>query len=246
MEWNIETISFILFIAIIGLMIMTFVIQSRFRKINLNFSSISNSHGKTGAEVAREILRRNNISNVQVIISSREGTDHYNPRTNQIMLSPSVYNSKSISAAAIAAHEVGHAIQWGKQEVGIKFRDSLAKPVGIISQIGNSIMSMGFFFLIISFSSSADSIYGAWFLMGGVMAYGATTLFHFATLPVEFGASRKAKKQLDELGYLKSNDEVEGTKKVLNAAAMTYVIAALTSLAMLLLFILKILARRRN
>ena len=241
----IEWIATILFLIIIGLVILTFVIRSRFNKINLKYSQVLNSYGKTGSQVAREILQKNKIANVQVLMGG-EGKDHYNPRTNVIQLSPSVYNSSSVSAAAIAAHEVGHAIQWGKQELGIKFRDTLAKPVGIISQIGSAFMSIGFMFLIFALLAGNSGAAMAWILIGGVLVYGATSLFQLATLPVEFGASRKAKKQLEQMGYLNTDQEKLGTKKVLRVAAMTYVVAALMTLATLLYFIVIILARRRG
>ncbi len=241
---SLEAISLLLFFIIIILMVTTFIVQSKFKKINLEFSSKSNSHKKTGQEIAFEILKRNNIHNVQVMISPND-TDYYDPRVNKIFLSRNVFGSSSISAAAIAAHEAGHAIQWGKREIGIKFRDTLAKPVTFVSQIGNTLMSIGMMILLLTFFSS-NSLAGVWILLGGVIAYGAATIFQFATLPVEFGASRKAMKQLEEMGLLSSDEDRAGTKKLLRAAAMTYVISTLMSLAMLLYFLVSLLIRLRN
>ncbi len=233
------TFFWVTFGIIILLMVLTFVIQSNFKKVSLKYSSIANSYNKTGAEIAREILQKNNINNVQVVISSREGTDHYNPRTNVINLSPSVYNSRSIAAAAIAAHESGHAIQWGKREFGIRFRDSLAAPVGFATQFANVLFTLGFFSLL--FGGIVATFY---LTIAGVIFFGASALFQFATLPVEFGASRKAQRELEELGYLKTEVEVTGTKRLLRSAAMTYVIAFLMSFAFLMIYVLRILSRR--
>ncbi len=229
----------ITFGVIIGIMILTFVIQSNFKKHNLKYSTIANSYNKTGAEIAREILHKNNINNVQVVMASNEGTDHYNPRTNVINLSPSVYNSKSISASAIASHEAGHAIQWGKRELGIRVRDSLAAPVGVATQFANILFMFGFFALL--FGGVVATFY---LTIAGVIFFGASAIFQFVTLPVEFGASRKAQKELSELGYLNTEVEIEGTKKLLRSAAMTYVIAFLMSFAFLMIYILRIISRR--
>ncbi len=241
---TLEAISILLFFIIIILIVSTFTIQSKFKKVNLEFSSKNNSQKKTGYEVAVEILRRNNIHNVQVMTSPSDA-DYYDPRVNKIFLSKSVYGSSSIAAAAIAAHEAGHAIQWGKKEIGIKIRDTLAKPVGFISQVGNTLMSIGMMILFLTFFSNSSPA-GAWILLGGVIAYGAATVFQFATLPVEFGASRKAMKQLEEMGFLESDEEKVGAKKLLRAAAMTYVIATLVSLALLLYFLVNLLIRLKN
>ena len=227
---------FIIFGAIIFIAIISSGVASAFKKNNLKYSSIPNSYNKTGAEVAREILQKNGIGNVSVLISEREGTDHYNPRTNQIMLSPTTYNSRSIAAAAISAHEAGHAIQWGKKEFGIRFRDTLAKPVQIATQIGNMMFMLAFFLILF-----AGTAAGMWVTLGGLVIYGSMAIFQLATLPVEFGASRKAKKQLRELNYLKTDEEILGTKKVLNSAAMTYVVAFLASLILLGIFVLRLI-----
>ncbi len=248
-------VMLVLFIAIIVLMFVSISTQSKFRKINLKWAKVRNSSGKTGAQIAQELLAKNNILNVQVILGNKEGIDHYNPKTNKITLSPSTYQSASVAAQAIAAHECGHALQWAKQELSIRARDTLAPAVGIVQKIGSSMMNLAFFFLFFGMIfGSKNSAFGhmqqdqqiTWFgiyLYSAVSVYGAVALFQLVTLPVEFGASRKAKVQLTELGCIDSKNE-QGTKEVLTAAAMTYVVAFLMSLTIFAFFLLKILSRR--
>ncbi len=239
----------LLFIAIIVLMFVSIGTQSKFRKTNLKWAKVKNNSGKSGAQIAQEFLAKNNIHNVQVIQGNKEGIDHYNPKTNKIVLSPSTYQSASVAAQAIACHECGHALQWAKKEIAIRARDTLAPAVGIIQKIGSAMMNLAFFFLIfgmIGMFGTSNGLEG-WFviyLYSATAVYGAAALFQLVTLPVEFGASRKAKVQLAEMGYIDSKNE-QGTKEVLTAAAMTYVVAFLMSLTMFLFFLLQILGRRR-
>lgn len=235
----------ILFILIIFLIIMQVVVASRFKKTLVHYSSVANKANITGSQVARDILAKNGISNVTVIRGSKEGIDHYDPRKNHIMLSPSIYDSSSIAAAAVASHEVGHAIQWGKREWGIRFRDTLAQPVGIISNIGSVMMNIGFTLLIFGLIFGSNSTYGTfvfWILVPGVVVYGATALFQLVTLPIEYNASYKGKKQLQAMGFVTTQEEKDATKKVLNAAALTYVMALLATLAVFALYLLKLIA----
>lgn len=233
-------IFFITFGAILLIAILTIFIQNRFKKINMQYTQTPNTHGKTGKQVAEEILAKNNITNVMVLPGTAEGQDHYNPSKNQIVLSPSNYNSRSVSAAAVAAHEAGHAIQWARQEFGIKFRDTLAKPVQAVTAFSQIIFGMAF--LLIFFAP-----YGAiWFSIAAFAMFGAAAIFQLATLPVEFGASKKALRQLDELGYLANEQDKEGTKKVLRSAASTYVVATLTALIMFALIIFRMWARKQR
>ncbi|BDV03367.1 MAG: zinc metallopeptidase [Candidatus Hepatoplasma scabrum] len=235
----------ILFILIIFLIIMQVVVANRFKKTLIHYSSVPNKSNITGAQVARDILSKNGISNVTVIRAGKEGIDHYDPRKNHIMLSPSIYDSSSIAAASVAAHEVGHAIQWGKKEFGIKFRDTLAPPVGIISNIGSVMMNIGFTLLIFGLIFGSNSTFGTfvfWILVPGIAVYGATALFQLVTLPVEYNASYKARKQLQTMGFITTEEDKKATKKVLNAAALTYVMALLATLAIFALFLLRLLA----
>ena len=153
-----------------------------------------------------------------------------------------VYNSSSVSAMAIAAHECGHAIQWHKKSVLIRVRDAMVAPVGVATKIGQAMFSM-FLLVILIFSTGGVFI---WFTLAGLILYMATGLFQLVTLPVEFDASRRAKNELTELGYLSTENDIKGTKGVLNAAAMTYVVAFLMTATILLMFIVRFLMILRS
>ncbi|BDV02293.1 MAG: zinc metallopeptidase [Candidatus Hepatoplasma vulgare] len=224
---------------ILSLGIISQIVSSNFKKKRMEYSSIPSSASKTGAQVAEEILSKNNIKNVQIVKDSKEGRDHYDPHKNIIVLSPSVYDSSSIAAIAIAAHETGHAIQWGHREIGIRIRDTIAKPVMIVNQLTSAVLSM--WILLAIFGVFVEAV-----LWLGLVMYASTAIFQLATLPVEYGASRKAKQQLIELGYTSNPDEIAGTKSLLTAAANTYLIATLSTLIMLATYILLILARSRR
>lgn len=235
-----------LLIAFIACAILTIVIQKSFRNKNEIHALKQSSSQKTGAQVAQMILDKNGINNVRVI-QGTEGQDHYNPQTGVIALSPSVFNSSSVSANAIAAHECGHAIQHHKGEKMIGIRSSIAPAVGVATKIGSMMFQIGWILWMFTlFSASSGSQIFAWFTLGGLIMYAAMGIFQFITLPVEFGASRKAKKELAALGLMKTQSDIEGTKSVLNAAAMTYVIAFLTTAIALAIFILRFLAMSRR
>ncbi len=231
-------IMWILFIAFIVMSVLTIVVQKSFQKKNEIHALKQSSGQKTGAQVAAMILEKNNITDVR-IVSGNEGQDHFNPKTRVISLSPSVYNSSSVSANAIAAHECGHAMQYAKGEKMLSIRNSMAPAVGIATQIGSMMFQIGMIMWFFTWGST--DLFG-WFTIGGLIMYGAMGIFQLITLPVEFGASRKAKRELAELGIMKSDSDIKGTKSVLNAAAMTYVIAFLTTAIILAMFILRFLA----
>lgn len=235
-----ESMVFLLiFFIVILIAIISQMVASKFKKNRLHYSSIPSSANITGAQVVQEILDKNNIKNVRIERDTKEGRDHYNPYKNVINLSPSVYDSSSIAALAIASHEAGHAIQWGKQELGIRIRDFIAKPVNVINQFTSAIMSMWLILLIFGLFVPA-------LIWAGLIMYASTSIFQIATLPVEFGASRKAKRELKELGHTATQEEIEGTEDLLKSAAMTYVVATLSSIIMFVLYLLLILARRNN
>lgn len=233
------------FIAIIVIMIAGIMVQSGFKKTNLKYSAIANGNNKTGAQIATEILARNNITNVTVIQGKPNG-DHYDPRKNVIALSPAVYSSSSIAAQAIAAHEAGHAIQWGEGMLLIKIRDLLIKPVGMVQQVSSTLMNIAFFFLLFGllFNSSGLAGWVVIYLYCAASLYAAVGIFQIVTLPIEYNASHKAKAELEDMGYLNISQVKDGTSEVLSKAALTYVVAFLSSLTMLLFFILAILGRR--
>lgn len=200
-------------------------VKSTFRKYNRMPSSI----GKTAAQVAREILDSNGLYDVQVGVIHGELTDNYNPKTNTVSLSASVYQSTSVGAIGVAAHEVGHAIQYAQNYFPIKIRMAILP----IAQLGSSAW-MVFFILGLVFDNH--------FLRGiGIILFAAIVLFQLITLPVEFNASRRALSTIKQQGFL-YGAEYTGAKKTLTAAAMTYV----ASLAVALLQLLRLIANSRR
>lgn len=233
-QWS--WILFGIFILIIVMAFVTVSVQKTFQEKNQKYALKQSSTQKTGAQVALEILAANGITDVQVIVG-KEGQDHFNPQTKVVSLSPSTYNSSSVSAMAIAAHEVGHAIQWHKKSFMIKVRNVLTTPVQIATGVGQMFFSLGLFYILL-FG------FGAWIFaitIGGIILYGAMAIFQLITLPIEFDASKRAMKQMKELGIINGVDEEKGAKGVLNAAAMTYVVAFITTLLTFAFFLIRFL-----
>lgn len=208
-------------------------------KVNSTFSKYSKvrtARNLTAEQAARSILDANGLHNVRIESVSGNLTDHYDPRANVIRLSDSVRTSTSVAAVGVAAHEAGHAVQHAVGYAPIKLRNTLVPVANIGSMAGPYLILIGLL-LSSSFSSVLLNI-GIWF-------FAAAVLFQIVTLPVEFNASSRAIKALDEGMYLEG-DEIPKVKKVLGAAAMTYVAAAAVSVANLLRFILLAGGRRRN
>ncbi|GAA0599930.1 zinc metallopeptidase [Virgibacillus siamensis] len=213
------------FIYIALLMIIPIWAQSKVKSTYKKYSKKATSSQMTGAEVARKILNENGIYNVEVQETKGVLSDHYDPRKKVVRLSTGNFHGQSMASSAIAAHEVGHAIQDAQDYAFLRFRSSLAP----IASTGSNIS----FFLIIA---------GILLNMSGMLLFGiifmsAAVLFQLITLPVEFDASNRAMAQLVSTGTIRNNEERE-TKKVLNAAALTYVAAALVAVAELVRFIL--------
>lgn len=189
------------------------------------FYNVRSYRGMTGAEVARLILDRNGLYNVQVLAVSGQLTDHFDPRNNTVNLSSIVYGSNSIASIAVAAHEVGHAIQHAEGYAPIQMRSAVLPLANIGSQAMPILIFAGF-------------IFNFGFLVNfGILFYIFAVLFHVVTLPVEFNASSRAIAQL-EGGHYIDEEETISAKKVLNAAAMTYVASAAIALAQLLRLIM--------
>ena len=206
----------------------SFGVKSTFAR----YDKIRNTRGITGADAARRILSSNGIGNVTVEHTSGSLTDHFDPRTNVVRLSDATYNSTSVAAIGVAAHECGHAIQHSVGYAPIKLRNAIVPVVNI----GNT-LSMPLFFI--------GLVMGAYKLaLAGALLFSFVLVFQLVTLPVELNASRRALKILDEFDIL-GNSELRGAKKVLTAAAMTYV-AAVAATALQLLRLLTILNRRRD
>lgn len=207
-------------------MAIGFAIQGWLRSTYHRNSQRPVGTGKTGAEVAREILDRNGLHDVPVA-QSRGGSlsDHYDPRRRGVFLSPEVYSGRSVASTAIAAHEVGHAIQHAQRYVPMTAR-ALIFPLA-------SLGSQAWFFLLLAgiFLQLTGLVYAA------LVIFGFAVLFQLVTLPVEFNASRRAAAQLQTLGLVTSQAEADGVRQTLTAAAMTYVAGALASIAQLLYFL---------
>ena len=204
-------------------------------KVKSTFSKYSNMHSATrltGADAAKKVLSTHSVYDVSVGRVAGQLTDHFDPRANVVRLSDSTYSSTSVAAIGVAAHECGHAIQYATGYAPIKIRNSIVPVVNI----GNA-LSMPLFFigLIMGMTNLA---------LAGALLFGLVLLFQVITLPVEFNASRRALKILDSSDLL-YDEELKGAKKVLTAAALTYV-AAVASTALQLLRLLLILNRRRD
>lgn len=222
------------YIVIIGVsMLGSFLISSTLKRRFNEYSQIPIR--MTGAEIAEAMLRQNGINDVQVISTPGQLTDHYDPVKKTVNLSESVYSVNSVAAAAVAAHECGHAVQHQQAYVWLGLRSKLVPAVQFSSKMLNYIMILGF--LGIGFMHNMTML---WVWVG---LFAVTTLFSFITLPVEFDASRRALVWMESSGVAPSIDH-EKAKNALFWAAMTYVAAAIGSLAQLLYFLMMALNRR--
>lgn len=202
-------------------------------KVKMNYNTYSkqkNGLNLTGNEVARKILDNNGLNYVDIVQTKGSLTDHYNPLTKKIFLSENTYGSKSIAAAAVAAHEVGHAIQDKESYSYLRFRNKMVPFVNFTSRAATILIFISFIF---NFMEMFDA---------GIVLLLVGLLFQLITLPVEFNASNRAKEQLKSCGLLEKND-ISGTKSMLNAAAFTYVASFL---AMALQILRLILIRNSN
>lgn len=203
-------------------------VQSTFKK----YSKVLSARRMTGAEAARRILDANGLSNVMINRVSGNLTDHFDPRTNTVNLSESVYDSTSVAAIGVAAHESGHAVQHAVGYAPMKLRAAIIPVTNIGSRLAIPLVLIGIIF----------SFYELAYI--GCLFYATAAVFQLVTLPVEFNASSRALTALENTGILGSS-EIEGSKKVLSAAAMTYVAALATALAQLLR-LLVIVGNRRG
>ena len=184
------------------------------------YSKVANARKLTGAAAAKELLRRSGVYDVSVEQVHGRLTDHYDPRSKTLRLSQSVYGSASVAAVGVAAHEAGHAIQHAESYAPLGLRSALVPVAGIGSGAGPYLALFGLIAAI------------DWLVTIGILLFTVAVLFYLVTLPVEFDASRRALARLYDYGIL-SGDELAGSKKVLRAAAMTYVASALVAVASL-------------
>lgn len=204
------------------------------------YSSVHSFRRITGADAAQRVLSANGVRGVQIQRVSGNLTDHYDPRTNVIRLSDSVYNSTSVAAIGVACHEAGHAVQYAQNYAPIKLRAAIIPVTNLGSKLAMPLILLG---VLLSIMGNLGTI----FIYLGIAAFGLSLIFQLVTLPVEFNASRRAMEAI-ESGNILSAEEQQGAKKTLRAAAMTYVAATAVSLAQLLRLILLFGGRgkRRN
>jgi uncharacterized protein len=200
------------------------------------YSKVRSAMGLSGAEIARRVLDFNGLHSVKVEQVGGILSDHYDPRHKTLRLSQEVYSSNSLAAAGVAAHEAGHAIQDKQGYPALKFRTSLVPGVQIGSWLGPIIFLVGYFMS----STLGDSL--AWV---GLAIFGLTALFALITLPVEYDASRRAKESLVVQGILRQ-DEMVGVNKTLDAAALTYVAAAIQAVMTMFYYATLLFGRRDN
>ena len=214
--------------------------QSRVKGAFKKYSKVRTARNVTGAQVARALLDEQGLSHV-AIEESQGGTlsDHYDPRNKVLRLSPEVYREPSIAAAGVAAHEMGHALQDANKYVPLMFRSALVPATQFTSRLAPMLFAAGFMLMI--FLQSDIGLYIAW---AGVALFLVAVLFTLVTLPVELNASKRAKALLRSSGIL-IGDELEGVNKVLNAAALTYVAAAVAAIGQLLYYVMILSGRRR-
>lgn len=208
------------------------IVRSTFNR----YSRVRSMSGYTGAMAAEAILHRAGIYDVRVERISGNLTDHYDPRSKILRLSDSVYNQTSVAAIGVAAHEVGHAIQHARGYVPLRLRSAIVPVVNIGSKLSWLLIFAG----ILIGGSRAQEI-----LWLGILLFSTAVVFQLITLPVEFNASRRAVNMIGEMGIL-SRDELSGTRKVLSAAALTYVAGAISSILQLLRLIILFGGRRRD
>ncbi len=220
----------IILFLVFGTFIWSMIAQARVKSAYHKYSQIRNMRGLTGHEVARYILDKNGLTNVTITRSQGLLSDHYDPRANQVRLSGGVYDGNSIASASIAAHEVGHAIQYAQNYGFIGIRNILLPTVIASSRFISIIFIAGIFL-------ASATRFGSILMDLAILLYLAVVVFQTITLPIEFDASRRAKIQLDELGLI-LDGESDGVNKVLGAAAMTYVAALAVTVTQLLRMIL--------
>lgn len=223
------------FIVMIGLLVVGFIVQARLRSKMKKYSTYPAPNGLSGKDIAEKMLKDNGIYDVKITAVPGSLTDHYNPIDKTVNLSPEVYEGRSIMAAMIAAHECGHAVQHQTAYSWLTLRSKLVPVVSFSSRYLQWIL-LGGILMLNAFPQ---------LLLAGIVMFALTTLFSFITLPVEFDASRRALAWINRGGFMAGSD-YSMAKDGLWWAAMTYVVAALSSLATLVYYVLIFTSGRRN
>lgn len=217
----------------VGIAVVSYIVQANLRNKFEKYSRIPVANGMTGREVALKMLYDNGIYDVSVVSTGGSLTDHYNPATKTVNLSEEVYNECSIAAAAVAAHECGHAVQHARAYAPLRLRSNLVPVVSFASQWLTWVILIG----ILTIETYPQ------IMLAGIVLFAMTTLFSFVTLPVEIDASRRATQWLKQSGMV-SLSTYPYAVDALKSAAYTYVVAALSSLATLVYYIMMYMGRR--
>jgi Zn-dependent membrane protease YugP len=217
------------FFALVGMLV-----QGRLRGKFQKYGKLPLQAGLSGREIAQQMLQHYGVHDVQIVPGQGFLTDHYNPVTKTVTLSPAVYQGRNVAAAAVAAHECGHAVQHATQYGMLTLRSRLVPVVKVAAFAQQYLFLLALFLL-----GSIPQL-----MLVVIIAFAVTTLFSIITLPVEFDASRRALVWLDNSGVTRSTAEYDGAKDSLKWAALTYVVAALSSLAMLVYLILSYVGRQ--
>jgi len=213
------------FIILIPAMIFAFIAQAKVNGAYNNYSKVRNRRGITGAQAARAILDANGLSDVPIELTAGRLSDHYDPSKKIMRLSAKVYNDASIASVAIAAHESGHAIQHSQRYAPLQIRNSIAVPINFVSYLSWPLLIAGILIIQMGYYSQGNLIFNI-----GIVAFVGVVIFHSVTLPVEFNASKRALAMLESQGIV-YEEEIGGAKKVLSAAAMTYIAALAVAVA---------------
>ena len=215
------------FLAIV-IFLLSMIAQSHVSRVFQKYAQVRAARGIPASQLAYELLQKNGLY-LPIQRVSGELTDHFDPKQEIVGLSEAVYDSDSVSALAVAAHEIGHVLQHNEDYAPMRFRNMILPVANIGCRVGPFLVLGG---LLLSLLTSWAGNYGYYIAMFGVVLYGVMLLFQLITLPVEFNASRRGLDMLTEGGYV-TDAELPGAKKMLRAAAMTYVLAALGSLVTL-------------
>ena len=219
-------------------MVLGMIVQARLKSKFTQYSEVPTSSGMSGKEIAEKMLRDNGIFDVQVISVEGQLTDHYNPANRTVNLSTDVFHGRSVAAAAVSAHECGHAVQHATAYSMLMLRSKLVPAVQISSTLSQWVIFAGLG--IMGFGGGSPTI-----LLAGIVLFGVTTLFSVVTLPVEFDASKRAIAWLQTANITTPAEKVKA-QDALKWAALTYVVAALASIAMLVQYILIYMSRSRD
>jgi len=229
--------SLLYILIVLGTMLISFIAAARVKSLYHHYSQISASSRATGAEVAAAILQRAGIRDVEIVAEEGMLGDHYDPMHKRLVLSVENYQSNSLAAIGVAAHECGHALQHQQAYGPLHLRMAAVGATQFASQVVMWLPMFGIFTGFIAPKLGFTIMAAGW---------GVIMLFNLVTLPVEFDASNRAKRILAEMGFIGSDEEMTGVRKVLDAAGWTYVAAFITSLAYMLYYLLPLLLGGRN